>query len=52
MPLDKQLDVVRQLFSIHERGDLGEDEVALITLSHELDELLSRADWLLPVGDA
>jgi hypothetical protein len=51
MSLDQQLDTVRRLYTVHERSDLGDDEVALIQMSHELDELLSRADWLLPVQD-
>jgi hypothetical protein len=51
MTLDQQLATVRALYAVHERSDLGDDEVALIQMSHELDELLSRADWLLPVQD-
>lgn len=50
MTLDQQLATVRALYAVHERSDLGDDEVALIEMSHELDELLSRADWLLPDG--
>lgn len=47
MPLMAKQEVVRLLHDIHERHDLGDDEVALIQLQHDVDELLARGADLL-----
>lgn len=47
MTIPEKQAIVAAIHDVHERNDLGDDEVALIYLQHELEELLSRADALL-----
>lgn len=50
MTLTMKQEIVRQLYDVHERNDLGDDEAALVQLQHELDELLATAAALLGRG--
>lgn len=47
MPLEDQIFAVRALYDVHQRHDLGEDEMLLVQLQHDVEERLSIAASLL-----
>lgn len=47
MTIPEKQAIVAALHDVHERDDLGDDAEALVQLQHDLDELLSTADFFL-----